>query len=159
MEKYIVRKESTRDHVDLLLSSRCWPTVYAVDISCDIVAHMEVREPQLASAMWGNRRGCFEVPSASTPPKVSYMHKSINGRLLFTYIISMFAFTDHTCTTLEKPPHLTNSIRFALRDHTYCRQISYPLTQTTDRYIVVDRFHDGPQTSGHKKHTCKFHNM
>lgn len=41
----IMRKESTRDHVNLLLSSRHWPTVYAVDIACDVVAHMEVREP------------------------------------------------------------------------------------------------------------------
>lgn len=70
--KYIMRKESTRDHVDLLLSSRYWPTVYAVDMACDVVAHMEAREPQLASALWGHRRGCFEAPSTSTLPKVGY---------------------------------------------------------------------------------------
>ena len=27
------------------------------------------------------------------------------------------------------------------------------------RYIVGDRFHDGPSTSGHKKSTCKYHHM
>ena len=72
--KYIMRKESTRDHVDLLLSSRHWPTVYAIDMACDVVAHMEVREPQLASALWQDRRGCFEVPSTCSLPKVRYYY-------------------------------------------------------------------------------------
>ena len=27
------------------------------------------------------------------------------------------------------------------------------------RYIVGDRFHDGPKTSGHKKETCRYHHM
>ena len=70
-----MRKESTRDHVDLLLSSRCWPIVYAVDMACDVVAHMEAREPQLASALWGDRKGCFETPSASVLPEVRYINK------------------------------------------------------------------------------------
>jgi len=35
----------------------------------------------------------------------------------------------------------------------------HPLTNTTDRYVVGDRFHDGRKVSGHKKNTCKFHNM
>ena len=26
-------------------------------------------------------------------------------------------------------------------------------------YVVDDRFHDGPITSGHKKDTCKYHHM
>ena len=58
-----MRKESTRDHVDLLLSSKHWPLVYAVNMSCGVVAHVEAREPKLANAMsWGERRGCFEKP-------------------------------------------------------------------------------------------------
>lgn len=65
-----MRKESTRDHVDLLLSSKYWPLAYAVDMACDVVAHMEVRVPQLAKAMWGNRRGCFETPKKQECPKV-----------------------------------------------------------------------------------------
>ena len=47
----------------------------------------------------------------------------------------------------------------ALSDHDYCTSSVHPLTQTRERYIVGDWFHDGPQTSGHKKPTCKFHNM
>lgn len=27
------------------------------------------------------------------------------------------------------------------------------------RYVVGDRFHDGPKTSGHKKETCRYHCM
>ena len=156
--KYIVQKESTRDHVDLLLSSQCWPTVYAVDMACDVVAHMEVREPQLASAMWGDRRGCFEVPSASTPPKVSYIHKSVSGLIIFTYKTCLHLQIIHV-QELKSPHSLPTPSDVALRDHTYCRQVLHPLTQMTDRYIVGDRFHDGPRTSGHKKPTCTFHNM
>ena len=70
--KYAVRRESTRDHVDLLLSMKHWPIVYAVDMACDVVAHMEVREPKLASEMWGERRGCFEKPCATKQPQVHY---------------------------------------------------------------------------------------
>ena len=65
-----MKKESTRDHVDLLLSSKVWPLVYAVDMACDVVAHMEVRDPRLASILWDNRRGCFEKPVVGRPPKV-----------------------------------------------------------------------------------------
>ncbi len=45
--KYIIRRERTRDHVDFLLSSRCWPLVYVVhvDMASDVVA-LEVREPE-----------------------------------------------------------------------------------------------------------------
>lgn len=68
--KYIVRKESTRDHVDLLLSMKHWPLVYAVDMACDVVAHTEVRLPALANALWGERRGCFEKPSTTSQPNV-----------------------------------------------------------------------------------------
>ena len=49
--KYIMKKESTRDHVDLLLSSKCWPLVYAVDMACDVVAHVQVRDSKLATAL------------------------------------------------------------------------------------------------------------
>lgn len=46
-------------------------------------------------------------------------------------------------------------------DHTHYSRINlmHPLTLTTDRYIVGDRFHDSIKTSGHKKDTCKFHHI
>ena len=73
----MLRKESTRDHADLLLSSKHWPLVYAVDIACDVVAHIEARDPQLANALWGERRGCFEKPSKRVTPKVGMSNKYI----------------------------------------------------------------------------------
>ena len=78
--KYIVKKESTRDHVDLLLSLKHWPIVYAADMARDVVAHIAVREPRLASEMWGEHRGCFEKPSSTYRPQVgdtSILHKII----------------------------------------------------------------------------------
>ena len=38
--KFIMRKESTRDYADLLLSTKHWPVVLAVDMACDVVAPM-----------------------------------------------------------------------------------------------------------------------
>ena len=43
-------------------------------------------------------------------------------------------------------------------EHNYALNVMHPLGQTTARYIVGDRFHDG-HTFGHKRDTCKFHNM
>ena len=53
-------------------------------------------------------------------------------------------------------PNETNRV---FKEHSYSKNTTYPLTQTTRRYIVGDRFHDGPYHSGHKKKTCAFHNM
>ena len=61
-----MKKESTRDHLDLLLSSKYWPVVYAMDMACD-VAHAELRNPLLTNVLWGDRRGCFERPKQHTP--------------------------------------------------------------------------------------------
>ena len=46
-----------------------------------------------------------------------------------------------------------------MEEHSYSRSIIHPLTQTVNRYIVGDRVHDGPKTSGHKRDTCRFNNM
>lgn len=73
--KFIMRMESTRDHVDLLMSLKHWPLVYAVDMACDVVAHIEVSHPKLANAMWGERRGCFQQPKQGITPEVSPMHE------------------------------------------------------------------------------------
>ena len=46
-----------------------------------------------------------------------------------------------------------------LHDHTYTKNILHPLTQTRHKYVLGDRFHDSAGHSGHKKLTCKYHNM
>ena len=57
--------------------------------------------------------------------------------------------------TLKSP---TEAI-VATRDHDYTPSITHPLTRTRHRYVVGDRFHDGPGSASHKKKTCKYHNM
>ena len=59
-----------QDHLDLLLSFKHWPVVYAVDMTCDVVAHAEVHNPLLANVLWGDRRDCFERPKHQHTPQV-----------------------------------------------------------------------------------------
>lgn len=40
----------------------------------------------------------------------------------------------------------------------YTHNYLHPITATTQKFIVGDRFHDSVK-SGHKKITCKFHNI
>ena len=61
---------------------KSWPIVYAVDMACDVVAHMEAREPALASQFWDNRRGCFERPSTTSQPKVNVNILSLQTKLV-----------------------------------------------------------------------------
>ncbi|MBN3294733.1 HMGX3 protein, partial [Polypterus senegalus] len=60
--KYIVRGESARDHVDLLVSSRYWPPVYVVDIARQVAVSTDIWYPELAAQMWGKNQGCFSDP-------------------------------------------------------------------------------------------------
>ncbi|RXM95443.1 HMG domain-containing protein 3 [Acipenser ruthenus] len=60
--KCIVRGESARDHVDLLVSSRYWPPVYAVDMAKQVAVSTDVWYPELAAQMWGKNQGCFSDP-------------------------------------------------------------------------------------------------
>ena len=56
-------------------------------MACDVVAHIEVRIPKLAKMMWGDRRGCFEVPKKNEKPKVSpSMLPSRINRLITTQL-------------------------------------------------------------------------
>ncbi|XP_060771181.1 HMG domain-containing protein 3 [Neoarius graeffei] len=60
--KYLVRGESARDHVDLLVSSRFWPPVYVADCAQKVALCTEALYPELASQMWGRNQGCFSDP-------------------------------------------------------------------------------------------------
>ncbi|KAM5214352.1 HMG domain-containing protein 3 isoform 3-T3 [Hipposideros larvatus] len=66
--KYLVRGESARDHVDLLVSSRHWPPVYVVDMATPVALCADLCYPELTSQMWGRNQGCFSSP---TEPPVS----------------------------------------------------------------------------------------
>ncbi|XP_062909237.1 HMG domain-containing protein 3 isoform X2 [Mobula hypostoma] len=65
--KYLVRRESARDHVDLLVSSRYWPPVYVVDMAPQVALNADVRYPEITGQMWENKQGCFSDPLE--PPK------------------------------------------------------------------------------------------
>ena len=42
-------------------------------------------------------------------------------------------------------------------EHSYAKNMTHPITGKLDRYILGDRFHE--RSGGHKKPTCKFHNI
>ncbi|XP_034545320.1 HMG domain-containing protein 3 isoform X2 [Notolabrus celidotus] len=60
--KYLVRGETARDHVDLLLSSRYWPPVYVSDCARHVALCADTQYPELATQMWGRNQGCFSDP-------------------------------------------------------------------------------------------------
>uniref|UniRef100_A0A8C6MH97 HMG-box containing 3 n=1 Tax=Nothobranchius furzeri TaxID=105023 RepID=A0A8C6MH97_NOTFU len=60
--KYLVRGETARDHVDLLLSSRYWPPVYVSDCPRQVALCVDLQYPELATQMWGRNQGCFSDP-------------------------------------------------------------------------------------------------
>ncbi|XP_016131957.1 HMG domain-containing protein 3-like [Sinocyclocheilus grahami] len=65
--KYIVCRESARDHLDLLVSSWFWPPVYVADCAQKVALFTDVLYPELASQMWGKNQGCISEPT--TPPQ------------------------------------------------------------------------------------------
>ncbi|CAL8271731.1 unnamed protein product [Boreogadus saida] len=60
--KYLVRGETARDHVDLLVSSRYWPPVYVTDAARAVALCTDLRYPELGGPMWGRNQGCFSDP-------------------------------------------------------------------------------------------------
>ena len=39
-------------------------------------------------------------------------------------------------------------------EHCYAKDMLHPVTQSVNRYVVGDRFHDGPKSASHKRDTC-----
>uniref|UniRef100_A0A8C8SU19 HMG-box containing 3 n=1 Tax=Pelusios castaneus TaxID=367368 RepID=A0A8C8SU19_9SAUR len=80
--KYIVRGESARDHVDLLVSSRHWPPVYVVDMASSVALCADICCPALTIQMWGKNQGCFsdpmEPPMPVSCPELLDQHYSVD---------------------------------------------------------------------------------
>ncbi|XP_074865888.1 HMG domain-containing protein 3 isoform X2 [Carettochelys insculpta] len=80
--KYIVRGESARDHVDLLVSSRHWPPVYVVDMASSVALCADICCPDLTAQMWGKSQGCFsdpmEPPARVSCPELLDQHYSVD---------------------------------------------------------------------------------
>ncbi|CAL9706756.1 unnamed protein product [Knipowitschia caucasica] len=62
VSKCLIRRESARDHIDLLLSSRYWPPVYVSDCAQQVALCADLQYPDLATQMWGRNQGCFCDP-------------------------------------------------------------------------------------------------
>uniref|UniRef100_A0A8C6UDJ8 HMG box domain containing 3 n=1 Tax=Neogobius melanostomus TaxID=47308 RepID=A0A8C6UDJ8_9GOBI len=60
--KCLIKRETARDHVDLLLSSRYWPPVYVSDCAQQVALCADMQYPDLATQMWGRNQGCFCDP-------------------------------------------------------------------------------------------------
>ncbi|XP_055014850.1 HMG domain-containing protein 3 isoform X2 [Boleophthalmus pectinirostris] len=60
--KCLIRRESARDHIDLLLSSLYWPPVYVSDCAQQVALCADTQYPELATQMWGRNQGCFCDP-------------------------------------------------------------------------------------------------
>ncbi|XP_024139169.1 HMG domain-containing protein 3 isoform X2 [Oryzias melastigma] len=60
--KYLVRGETARDHIDLLLSSRFWPPVYVCDCAHEVALCTDLQYPNIATQMWGRNQGGFSDP-------------------------------------------------------------------------------------------------
>uniref|UniRef100_A0A3B4AZ38 HMG box domain-containing protein n=1 Tax=Periophthalmus magnuspinnatus TaxID=409849 RepID=A0A3B4AZ38_9GOBI len=60
--KCLIRRESARDHIDLLLSSHYWPPVYVSDCPQQVAICADLQYPELATQMWGRNQGCFCDP-------------------------------------------------------------------------------------------------
>ncbi|NXF03835.1 HMGX3 protein, partial [Smithornis capensis] len=80
--KYIVRGETARDHVDLLVSSRHWPPVYVVDTASSVALCADLCCPGLTSQMWGKNQGCFsdpmDPPTYVSCPELLDQHYSVD---------------------------------------------------------------------------------
>ncbi|XP_073211442.1 HMG domain-containing protein 3 isoform X3 [Lepidochelys kempii] len=80
--KYIVRGETARDHVDLLVSSRHWPPVYVVDMASSVALCADICCPDLTVQMWGKNQGCFsdpmEPPTCVSCPELLDQHYSVD---------------------------------------------------------------------------------
>ena len=85
-------------------------------MACDTVAHMEVQNPTLAKAMWGERRGCFEKPKQG---QVNSNHYEKIDKTMCKHFMN---------STLRFTPEF-----YVARDHTYTKLIQHPLTNTFDK--------------------------
>ncbi|XP_034399003.1 HMG domain-containing protein 3 isoform X3 [Cyclopterus lumpus] len=85
--KYLVRGETARDHVDLLLSSRYWPPVYVSDCARQVALCADMQYPELATQMWSRNQGCFSDPFEKPEPRTSRSTPSPNLRVAGWFIL------------------------------------------------------------------------
>ena len=128
-------------------------------MACDVVAHIECRTPQLAKSIWGERRGCFEKPHNNATPKVLGAHNHNSNASVYTCFFALQTIsipelapsTTHPCSSV-----MASQFKI-IQEHSYSDNMIHPVTGKIERYVVGDRFHE--KAGGHKKASCKFHNI
>ncbi|KAM9834609.1 HMG domain-containing protein 3 [Syngnathus typhle] len=150
--KYLVRGETARDHVDLLVSSRYWPPVYVGDCARQVALCTDMQYPERAARMWGRNQGCFSEPF-DEPEFVScaeLQEKPYNADL------SMFGDNQHihphtksSSCWLVHPPALTLGHRAAVPEHhsmALCKDLEH-LICTVTQIVKEEGEKQGNQSS------------
>lgn len=130
--KFLTLAESVRDAADLYLSLKYPPPVFISDSPCGFARHLECRVPDVTDIVWGENYGCFEKPELGKRP---------NCDVDVPFIVPQ-EFRDMS-RQLQKPENL--------------ERFQHPVTMTTRRYVLGDRFHN--KSDPHKSPLCVYHDI
>lgn len=183
--KFLTLQESVRDPADLYLSLRVPPLTFICDTPCGLVRHMDCRVPETTEVLWGEYRGCFEKPSLDkTPCDVSVLYQVNINLKMWLYVFSQLILC-FTCMFFLPLSNLSymgikiclctcvvlfifKNIDIAMMTVAEFRDsdnkpidspdtLAHPLTGSTRRYMLGDRFHTG--SNPHKSPLCHYHNI
>ncbi|XP_077433916.1 HMG domain-containing protein 3 [Vanacampus margaritifer] len=136
--KYLVRGETARDHVDLLLSSRYWPPVYVGDCARQVALCTDMQYPEMAARMWGRNQGCFSEPfdkpelvsCAELQEKPYNAHLSMSGDNQHVH-----PHTKSSSCWLAQPPASTPDHKADVPEHhsmALCKDLEHLICTVTD---------------------------
>lgn len=172
---FLLLQESVRDAVDLYWPLKCPPVVLVNDTPCGFARHLDLREPTVGSELWGDCVGCFQRPDPDTEPKEV---KTLNLCVYSWFICYLRCLTLNYCITLFMLMQDQNNFLFHwkvsvpeivpsefssnnLSEGRLCLDLAnplqHPLTGSTRRYVVGDRFHT--TTNPHKSNLCAYHDI
>ena len=130
----------------LLLSSKHWPVVFAVDMACDVAAHLEVRHPKLATAPWQAGECALRSLIREMIHRFvvhNYVHDSGSCIVIAVYFFQQVVQHQEFAAALDISTSIVQRREDATRDHTYSHSMVHPLTTSVERYIVGDQFMKG----------------
>ena len=143
----------------MLLSCKHWPLVYAVDMAVTLLLTWKH-----AFHKWQQQSGAIIGDALKNPAQEGhhrYKYVAVLKLCILHYIsilLSLILQIVHLpeLKNIHSKPVTTSNIT---SEHNYAKNLVHPLTLTMGRYVVGDRFHDGPTSSSHRRETCKYHNM
>lgn len=154
--KCLARRETARDHVDLLLSSRYWPPVYVSDCAHQVALCADMQYPEQATQMWGRNQGCFCDPFED--PEVGFKHAVKWVFQLFLMTSNQFesdlcSFVSQivSCAELQDQPYSTD-----LSSGAENQQV-HPITKSLSRWLVhpPGQTQEPPSPKHHSMHLCR----